>query len=227
MTNKFDLKKYLTEHKATQASILREGFEKTKIEERPKTEEEKEKEYDNYSDFIQGIKAAYPDITNRSLIVKDSPKFPGQKLYNFDDPFGPEREIAIWDEKTEFGIVKPNLPEEEKSSPYIYPDPENKPYGMYGESKEKLKAKIKEMIIAELSLTEEDGDEITNSYYNFNEGEDFEDTGVETGEVGEKDYEDYQELKAFLNSLENKDEKFKLKEFFIDEAKKDEEAPAE
>ena len=89
------------------------------------------------------------------------------------------------------------------------------------------------------------------------------------GEVGEKDYEEYQELKKFLNSLEDTnfessisselskrnsdgpDEdyyekegngeiddydteydlgegKFKLKEFFIDEAKKDEEeAPAE
>jgi hypothetical protein len=77
------------------------------------------------------------------------------------------------------------------------------------------------------------------------------------GEVGEKDYEDYQELKKFLNTLSTTknpnaytddifnynseidpneeydefdtqyDEKFKLKEFFIDEAKKDEEAPAE
>ena len=42
MTNKFDLKKYLTEHKATQASILREGFEE-KLNERPITEEENEK----------------------------------------------------------------------------------------------------------------------------------------------------------------------------------------
>jgi hypothetical protein len=246
MTNKFDLKKYLTEHKATQASILREGFEKTKIEERPKTEEEKEKEYDNYGDFIQGIKAVYPDITNRSLIVKDSPKFPGQKLYNFDDPFGPNRLIAIWDEKTEIGIVKPNLPE--KESPYINPDKDNLPKGMYGESKEKLKAKIKEMIIAELSLTEE------NAPINMVANP----VAENAGEVGEKDYEDYQELKKFLNTLSTTknlnaytddifnynseidpnegydefdaqyDEKFKLSEFFIDEAKKDEEeAPAE
>ena len=65
---------------------------------------------------------------------------------------------------------------------------------MYGESKEALKAKIKEMIIAELSLTEEDGAAVTDSYYNFNEN---------VGEVGEKDYEEYQELKKFLNSLED------------------------
>ena len=244
--DKFDLKKFLTENKLTKTSVLREGFEE-KLEERPKTEEEKEKEYDNWGDFIQGIKAVYPDITNRSLIVKDSPKFPGQKLYNFDDPFGPNREIAIWDEKTEKGIVKPNLPE--KESPYIYPKD-----SQMDETKEKLKAKIKEMIIAEL-----DGAAVTDSYYDpVAEGEDFEDTGVETGEVGEKDYEDYQELKKFLNTLSTTknpnaytddifnynseidpnegydefdtqyDEKFKLKEFFIDEAKKDEEeAPAE
>ena len=234
MTNKFDLKKYLTEHKATQASILREGFEE-KLNERPITEEEKEngnlndyenrKEYNNWSDFIKGIKTAYPNITDKNLIVKDSPKYPGQKLYNFDDPFGSNELIAIWNEKAGTGIVKPNT--SEKESPYIYPDPENLPKGMYGESKEALKAKIKEMIIAELSLAEEDGAAVTNSYYDpVAEGEDYEDG--ETGEVGEKDYEDYQELKAFLNSLKNEDEKFNLSEYFIDEAKKDEEAaPAE
>ena len=301
MTNKFDLKKYLTEHKATQASILREGFEKTKIEERPKTEEEKEKEYDNYGDFIQGIKAVYPDITNRSLIVKDSPKFPGQKLYNFDDPFGPNRLIAIWDEKTEIGIVKPNSPEEETSK-LIYPtDSEGNPTSRMDETKEKLKAKIKEMIVAELGLVAEnapinmvttmDGKTVVGTHqygvgFKSNEagqkmgfkdnptsipngtkmskGMDInEDIFAPTskanpvaenaGEVGEKDYEDYQELKKFLNTLSTTknpnaytddifnynseidpnegydefdaqyDEKFKLSEFFIDEAKKDEE----
>ena len=182
MTNKFDLKKYLTEHKATQASILREGFEE-KLNERPITEEENEKgnlndyenrkEYDNYGDFIKGIKTEYPDIEYKYLDVKDSPKFPGQKLYNFDDPFGPNRLIAIWNEKAGTGIVKPNTPE--KESPYINPDPENLPKGMYGESKEALKAKIKEMIIAELSLAEEDGAAVTNSYYDpVAEGEDYE-----------------------------------------------------
>ena len=324
MTNKFDLKKYLTEHKATQASILREGFEE-KLNERPITEEEKEngnlndyenrKEYNNWSDFIKGIKTEYPDITNKNLIVKDSPKFPGQKLYNFDDPFGPNRLIAIWNEKAGTGIVKPNTPE--KESPYISPDPKNLPKGMYGESKEALKAKIKEMIIAELSLAEGnapinmvttmDGKTVVGTHqygvgFKSNEagqkmgfkdnptsipngtkmskGMDMnEDTFAPTsevdpvsenvGEVGEKDYEEYQELKKFLNSLEDTnfkssisselskrnsdgpDEdyyekegngeiddydteydlgegKFKLKEFFIDEAKKDEEeAPAE
>jgi hypothetical protein len=39
MTNKFDLKKYLTENKATQASKLREGLGENKLEEKPKTEE--------------------------------------------------------------------------------------------------------------------------------------------------------------------------------------------
>jgi hypothetical protein len=130
-------------------------------------------------------------------------------------------------------------------------------------SKEALKTKIKEMIIAEL-----DGAAVTDEDYDFvAEGEDYEEYGNETGEVGEKDYEDYQELKKFLNTLpatknpnaytddifnynsemgpdedyyetegngeiddyDNLGEgKFKLSEFFIDEAKKDEEeAPAE
>jgi hypothetical protein len=132
---------------------------------------------------------------------------------------------------------------------------------------ENLRTKIKEMIIAELSLEEE------NEYSELNfvdEGEDYEDVGVETGEVGENDYEEYKRLEQYLNSLEDTknpnaytddifnynsemdpdgpDEdyyetegngeiddydnlgegKFKLSEFFIDEAKKDEEeAPAE
>jgi hypothetical protein len=243
--DKFDLKKFLTENKLTKTSVLREG--------RPKTEEEKEKEYDNYNDFIQGIKAVYPDITNRSLIVKDSPKFPGQKLYNFDDPFGPERLIAIWDEKTEKGIVKPNSPE--KESPYIYPKG-----ARMDESKEALKAKIKEMIIAELNLTEDEdiNDEIGKEI-NFYEGEDAAASrGVEYGiNSYSNDEEELKALKQYLNNLEDTknpkasddifnydseidpnegydefdaqyDEKFKLSEYFLDEAKKDEEeAPAE
>lgn len=217
MTNKFDLKKYLTEHKATQASILREGFEE-KLNERPITEEENEKgnlndyenrkEYDNYGDFIKGIKTEYPDITNKNLIVKDSPKFPGQKLYNFDDPFGPNRLIAIWNEKAGTGIVKPNTPE--KESPYISPDPKNLPKGMYGESKEALKAKIKEMIIAELSLAEEN--DVVAGDYNF----------VAEG----SDDEDYEKSSREVEFGVNPDkEEFDLKDFFMDDEKSVPEIP--
>ena len=65
MTNKFDLKKYLTEHKATQASILREGFEE-KLNERPITEEENEKGEINEAPLVIPIEAPGPEkIQNR------------------------------------------------------------------------------------------------------------------------------------------------------------------
>ena len=174
----FNLKKFLTENKLTKTSILREGYDEFKRE----------------------------DKGSKDVTAKDKGE---EEVYGA-------------------GVKK-------------------------GEKLEKLKAKIKEMIIAEL-----DGAAVTDEDYDFvAEGEDFEDTGVETGEVGEKDYEDYQELKKFLNTLSTTknfkasddifnydseidpnegydefdaqyDEKFKLSEFFIDEAKKDkEEAPAE
>jgi hypothetical protein len=88
-------------------------------------------------------------------------------------------------------------------------------------TKEELKQKIKEMIVTELSLTEEDGSAVTNSYYDpLDEGSD------------DEDYEKAgREIEYGMNP---NDEKFDLKDFFmddeeesLDEAKKDEEEPAE
>jgi len=229
--DKFDLKKFLTENKLTKTSILREGLEENKV-------------YTDRDAFTKlmdekGYRLKNPEALNdleRGLIYYDN-----------DGNW-----VATWDINTNTG--EETFRAKPKDQPdLIYP----KGSRMDEDKKEKLKAKIKEMIIAEL-----DGAAVEDSYYDpVAEGEDFEDTGVETGEVGEKDYEDYQELKKFLNTLsttknpnaytddifnynseidpnEGYDEfdaqydlgegKFKLKEFFIDEAKKDEEeAPAE
>jgi hypothetical protein len=232
----FDLKKFLTENKLTKTSVLREGLEENKT-------------YTDRDEFTKlmdekGYTLKNPDALNdleRGLIYYDD-------AGNW---------VATWDINTNTG--NETFRAKPKDQPdLIYP----KGSRMDETKKEKLKAKIKEMIIAELSLEEEDGAAVTNSYYDpVAEGEDFEDTGVETGEVGEKDYEDYQELKKFLNTLSTtknpnaytddifnynseidpnegydefdaqydlKEEKFKISEFFIDEAKKDEEeAPEE
>jgi hypothetical protein len=71
-------------------------------------------------------------------------------------------------------------------------------------SKDELKAKIKEMIIAELSLEEEDGAAVTNSYYDpLDEGSD------------DEDYEKAgREVEYGVNP---NDEKFDLKDFFMDD----------
>jgi len=229
MTNKFDLKKYLTENKLTKTSVLREG-EDLKVKYRDYFVNPNDVEvYEDEKVWMKAIENEYK-IQFADLSLKPGDGTETSKSYSIPaSPGVDSKYVGIWNDDKNFGIVYNDRPS--KTSPYVSDDPSNpstqrSTYGFKNE--EALKLKIKEMIIAELSLTEEDGDEVTDSYYNFNEGEDFEDTGVETGEVGEKDYEDYQELKAFLNSLENKDEKFKLKEFFIDEAKKDEEeTPAE
>jgi hypothetical protein len=233
----FDLKKFLTENKLTKTSVLREGLEENKT-------------YTDRDEWRAAVKAKYPD-------AKPNLKFGDDSIYN--DSEG--NRVAMWSNDTNTGAIE--FTAKPKDQPdLIYP----KGSRMDETKKEALKAKIKEMIIAEL-----DGSAVTDEDYDFvAEGEDFEDG--ETGEVGEKDYEDYQELKKFLNTLsttknpnaytddafnynseidpDGPDEdyyetegdgeiddydteydlgegKFKLKEFFIDEAKKDEEAPAE
>ena len=242
--DKFDLKKFLTENKLTKTSVLREGFEETNSKPYDET-------YANRDEWRAAIKSQYPN-------AKPNAKFGDDNIW-FDNG----DRVAQWIPSEDAGKIYFNV-EPLKTSPLVSDDPSNPPtqrsaYGFKNE--EKLRTKIKEMIIAELSLTEGEEEIVddTNAY-NFNEN---------VGEVGEKDYEDYQELKKFLNSLEDtknpnaytddafnynseidpdgddsddndeyffnidqeeelEENKFKLSEYFIDEAKKDEEeAPAE
>jgi len=231
--DKFDLKKFLTENKLTKTSVLREGFEETNSEPYDET-------YTDRNEWIETIKTKYPN-------AKPNAKFGDNSIW-FDNG----NRVAQWVTSEDAGKIYFNV-KPLATSPFVSDDPSNPPtqrsaYGFKNE--EKLKTKIKEMIIAELT---EENDVVAGDYNFVAEGEDFEDAGVETGEVGEKDYEDYQELKKFLNTLKDTkasddifnygseidpnegydefdaqyDEKFKLSEFFIDEAKKDEEAPEE
>jgi hypothetical protein len=178
MTDNFDIKKFLTENKLTKTSILREGLEENKTE---------EKKYNDYKTWLQAVEAAYPENLNK---VKDEENF---KSYWTKGEGG--RFVASWNGNTNTGTLYLNR---KTSEPSKYIGKENLPY--YGDPNEKLRAKIKEMIIAELSLEEE------NEYSELDfvdEGEDFEDIGVETGEVGENDYEEYKRLEQYLNSLED------------------------
>jgi len=214
----FNLKNFLTENKLTKTSLLREGIEENKTftdrDEFTKLMDEK------------GYILKNPENKNNKEI--------GLIYYDKDGNW-----VASWDINTNTGNETFRA-KKEPNPDLVYP----KGSRMDESAKEKLKAKIKEMIIAEL-----DGSAVTDEDYDFvAEGEDYEDAGVETGEVGEKDHEDYQELKKFLNTLKDneyddsdddeyffnidqeeelEEGKFKLSEFFIDEAKKDEEVPAE
>jgi len=255
--DKFDLKKFLTENKLTKTSILREG-EDLKVKYRDYFANPNDVEvYEDKEEWKKAIENEYK-IKFANLSLKPGDGTETSKSYSIPaSPGVDSKYVGGWNDDKNFGIVvykKPSGPR--KSLAYIEPGSKHDKYGTSGmpTMEENLRTKIKEMIIAELSLEEE------NKYSELDfvaEGEDYEDAGVETGEVGEKDYEDYQELKKFLNSLEDTknpkasddifnygseidpnegydefdaqyDEKFKLSEYFLDEAKKDEEeAPAE
>jgi hypothetical protein len=187
----FNLKKFLTENKLTKTSVLREGFEETNSEPYDET-------YTDRNEWIETIKAKYPN-------AEPNAKFGDDNIW-FDNG----DRVAQWISSEDAGKIYFNV-KPLATSPLIYP----KGSRMDEAAKEKLKAKIKEMIIAEL-----DGSAVTDEDYDF----------VAEG----SDDEDYEKAGREVEFGVNPDkEEFDLKDFFmddeeaLDEAKKDEEAPAE
>ena len=119
-------------------------------------EEKKVEYYNNYSEWLKAIENEFAPLEDLNMKPGETESF---KSYFTKAGKGEESRYAgSWNEDTKTGLVKPNEPS--KTSRYI--DKKNLPY--YGESKEALKEKIKEMILAELN---EENIDVTNLNYDF------------------------------------------------------------